>query len=172
MEGYIAQILLFAGNFAPRTWSYCDGSVLSIASNTALFSLLGTTYGGNGTTTFALPDLRGRVAVGAGSAPGRSDYQLGEVGGSEQITLTVNQMPAHTHTVNVPVSDLGGSTDDPTGNINAVTGTPGYSAPPGSGSYGGVTASVAGGSQPVDIRQPYLALNYVICMQGIFPSRN
>lgn len=175
MEGYIAQIMLFAGNFAPRNWSFCDGSTISIASNTALFSLLGTTYGGNGQTTFMLPDLRGRVAIGAGSGPGRSTYALGQAAGSETITLTVNQMPAHTHLVNVPTSDQAGSSDEPAGNVLGAVSSPIYAPvpnPPGAGHYGGVTASSAGSSQPIDIRQPYLALNYVICMYGIFPSRN
>ena len=169
--------MLFAGNFAPRNWAFCDGSTISIAQNTALFSLIGTTYGGNGQTTFQLPDLRGRVAIGAtnSAAPGRSNYSLGQAGGSETITLTANQMPAHTHTVNVPTTDAPGNTDDPNGNVLAFANASIYApvpTPPGPNHYGGVTVSSAGGNQPIDIRQPYLALNYVICTYGIFTSRN
>src|SRR6478672_10112699 len=97
-EPFLAEIIMFAGNFAPRGWAFCQGQILSIAQNTALFSLLGTTYGGNGQTTFALPDLRGRVPVGTGQGPGLSNYDLGQVSGSESVTLTVSQMPAHNHT--------------------------------------------------------------------------
>ena len=99
VEPYIAEIVLFGGNFAPRGWAFCDGSLLSIAQNTALFSLLGTTYGGNGQTTFALPDLRGRVAIHAGQGPGLTPRDLGESFGTEQVTLTVAQLPAHSHSV-------------------------------------------------------------------------
>src|SRR5215211_5950019 len=99
MEGYIAEIRLFAGNFAPRGWAFCYGQILSIAQNTALFSLLGTTYGGNGQTTFALPDFRSRVPVGAGTGPGLANISLGEVSGHETVTLLLNQMPVHTHPV-------------------------------------------------------------------------
>src|SRR6187551_745598 len=100
MDGYIAQILFFAGNFAPRNWAFCAGQLLSIASNTALFSLIGTTYGGNGTTTFALPDFRGRTAVGTGQGPGLANITLGEVAGAATTTLLVTQIPAHTHALN------------------------------------------------------------------------
>lgn len=176
MDGYIAQVMLFAGNFAPRNWAFCDGATISIAQNTALFSLIGTTYGGNGQTTFQLPDLRGRVAIGAtnSAAPGRSNYSLGQAGGSETITLTVNQMPAHNHVVNVPTSEQQATLDEANGSVlaNGATVYSGVPNPPGSSHYGGVTVSSAGGSQPIDIRQPYLALNYVICTYGIFPSRN
>src|SRR5690242_20983611 len=99
MEGTIAEIRMFAGNFAPRNWAFCASQILSIAQNTALFSLLGTTYGGNGQTTFALPDFRGRTPVGWGQGPGLSNYDLGQVGGTETSTLTVQTMPAHTHTL-------------------------------------------------------------------------
>jgi microcystin-dependent protein len=173
MEGTMATILLFAGNFAPRNWGFCDGSIIAIQSNTALFSLLGTTYGGNGTTTFALPDLRGRVAVGTGNGPGLSGYQLGQVGGSETVTLNVNNIPAHSHAVRVPTTDGAATSDDPNGNILALQGSSVYAAAnTATGSYGGVTDSLVGGSQPISILQPYLALNYVICMYGIYPSRN
>src|SRR5436853_7748499 len=98
-EPFIAEIVMFAGNFAPRGWAFCQGQILAIAQNTALFSLLGTTYGGNGQTTFALPDLRGRVPNSAGQGPGLQNFDLGEVGGVETVTLQVTEMPAHTHSV-------------------------------------------------------------------------
>jgi microcystin-dependent protein len=180
MEGYIAQILLFAGNFAPRNWAFCDGSIQGIAQNTALFSLLGTTYGGNGTTTFALPDLRGRVAVGAGNGPGLTPRTLGEVGGTETVTLTLGQLPAHTHpataTASVGVSNSNANSDDPDGSLLTTTGSTFYATGTPTGHLGGVSASatigIAGSNQPVSVQSPYLALNYVICMFGIFPSRN
>ena len=103
---FIGQITLFAGNFAPRGWAFCNGQLLSIAQNTALFSILGTTYGGNGQTTFALPDLRGRVPVHAGQGPGLSNYDLGQQGGAESVTLTTAQMPAHTHPANANASRI------------------------------------------------------------------
>jgi microcystin-dependent protein len=146
-EPFLAEIILFAGNFAPRGWAFCQGQILSIAQNTALFSLLGTTYGGNGTTTFALPDLRGRVPVGQGQGPGLSAYTLGEVSGSESRTLTVNQLASHTHVVNASNGSATGTR--PSGNVPS-----------------------GGGSQPFDTRQPYLVLNYIIALVGIFPSRN
>jgi microcystin-dependent protein len=180
MEGVIAQILLFAGNFAPRNWAYCNGATVQISQNTALFSLLGTTYGGNGTTTFLLPDLRGRVAIGAGQGPGLSPYSLGQAAGSETVTLTINNMPAHIHpataSVAVGVSSAGATAEDPDGALLTTTNAPFYATGAPSGHLGGVTASatvgIAGSNAPVSIMPPYLALNYVICMFGIFPSRN
>ena len=172
MEPTLAQVLLFAGNFEPSGWAYCDGRLMSIAQNSALFSLLGTMYGGDGVNTFALPDLRGRMAIGQGQGRGLSFHSLGEAAGHETTTLMSSQLPAHTHAVHIPVSDIGGTTDDPTGNINAVTGTAGYSAPPGSGSYGGVSVSTTGANQPIATMQPLLALNYIIATEGIYPSRN
>ena len=169
----MATIIMFAGNFAPRNWAYCQGQILSISSNTALFSLLGTTYGGNGTTTFGLPDLRGRVPVGTGQGPGLANVSLGEVAGTTSVTLTINNLPAHNHLVNVPTSDGNGTSDEPNGNILAVGSDTIYAAPSSAtGSYGGVTCGVTGGNQPLSIRTPYLGMNYVICLSGIFPSRN
>ncbi len=175
MEGTIAEIRMFAGNFAPRTWAFCQGQILSIAQNTALFSLLGTTYGGNGQTTFALPDLRGRVPVGTGQGPGLSNITLGEVAGEENHTLILTEMPQHNHAATAPAA----ATSD--------TETPASNKAPGPVSLGaGVsnafgtastnlarpTIGVAGGSQPHNNMQPYLGMNYIICLQGIFPSRN
>lgn len=177
MEGYIAEIRMFAGNFAPRNWAFCAGQIMPIAQNTALFSLLGTTYGGNGQTTFALPDLRGRVPVGTGQGPGLANVSLGEMAGSPTITLNVAQIPAHTHAMTA-------SADGPT--LNTASGNSLASQSRANGGTmpnayaSGATSPVAmasqtsasGGGQPVGIMQPYLGMNYVICLFGIFPSRN
>src|SRR6188508_951854 len=106
MEGMIGEVRMFAGNFAPKNWAFCQAQVIAIASNTALFSILGTTYGGNGTTTFGLPDLRGRVCIGPGQGPGLSNYALGEMAGTQNVTLMINEIPAHTHAANGTFSPL------------------------------------------------------------------
>jgi microcystin-dependent protein len=182
-EPFIGQIILFAGNFAPRGYALCQGQLLSIAQNTALFSILGTTYGGNGQTTFGLPDLRGRAPISQGQGPGLSSYDLGQVGGQETDTLTTNQMPAHTHTISataaVNASGRGGS-DDVADAVPATVsgGNPYASAPDGSTKMNAgmvtvaATAGPTGGSQPFSVLSPYLALNYCIALEGIFPSRN
>jgi microcystin-dependent protein len=173
MDGTIAQILLWAANFAPRNWAFCSGQILPIAQNTALFSLLGTTYGGNGQTTFALPDMRGRVAVGPGQGPGLSPIVLGQVSGTETTTLIVNQMPAHTHALNAStaVGDASVPTDALLANSGALDKE--YKAATAADTPMHVTAiGAAGGSQPFSIRNPYLGMNYIICLYGIFPSRN
>lgn len=179
MDPFIAQIIMFGGNFAPRGWAFCHGQLLSIAQNTALFSLLGTTFGGNGQTTFALPDLRGRTPIGAGQGPGLSNISLGQISGTETATLLATQMPQHIHTVTVnprAVSE-GGDTSDPTNAFPANSGAldreykaTGTFVNMGASAAG--TTSVAGGSQPFSIRNPYLGMNYIIALEGIFPSRN
>jgi microcystin-dependent protein len=172
-EAFIGSIMMFAGNFAPRGWAFCQGQLLPIAQNTALFSILGTTYGGNGQTTFALPDLRGRAPIGTGQGPGLTNVDLGQSAGSETVTLTVNQLPAHNHVVACDSTSAGGA--DPTnsfpGNPGSLSGAQLY------GSTAGATMAPAmiqpaGGSQPFSVRQPYLGINYIICLEGIFPSRN
>lgn len=178
MEGTIGEIRMFAGTFEPRTWAYCNNRILSIASNTALFSILGTTYGGNGQTTFALPDMRGRLVRGTGQGPGLSSVQLGQLSGSPTVTLNLTQMPAHNHPVSgtvVPQAASDGNlTTDPS---NRYLG-PGnfYTAPASTVNMApattNLTVGAAGGSQPFSIMPPYLGMNYVICMFGIFPSRN
>ncbi len=171
MEGTIAQIIMFAGNFAPRNWSFCHGQIISIAQNTALFSILGTTYGGNGQNTFALPDLRGRVPVGAGQGPGLPNVQLGQAAGVANQTLLVPHMPVHNHTLNA-FSEAGDS-GAPQGNRLANTGaTDREYRTTGTGVVMGTAIGNAGGGQPFSIMQPYLGMNYVICQSGIFPSRN
>ena len=177
MDPTMASIMIFAGNFAPLSWAYCNGALLSIAENTALFSLLGTTYGGDGQTTFALPDLRGRIPVGTGGGPGLSFVDLGEVSGSEAITLTLNNLPSHSHAMTAAVSVSSGANDgskNPAELLGSPTNAIYAPANAGSGQLGGVAVNigVAGGSQPFSILQPYLALNYIICTEGIYPSRN
>lgn len=181
MENFIGQIILFAGNFDIRGYASCNGQLLNIATNTALFSILGTTYGGNGQTTFALPDLRGRAPIGQGQGPGLSNRTLGESSGTETTTLTTNNMPAHTHTLNlsaqVNVSDLNASSDEPTNSFLTTTGNNFYASAGKAGqNLGGVSASgtaqPAGGGQPFNNMQPYLVLNYQIALEGIYPSRN
>ncbi|MBC7775608.1 MAG: phage tail protein [Phycisphaerae bacterium] len=174
MEGTIATIMLFAGNFAPKYWAYCSGQILPIAQNQALFSLLGTTYGGNGVTTFALPDLQGRVAVGSGQGSGRSNFVLGQKAGTQSVTLTVSNLAAHTHptTASLVATSTAPNTDEGPNNILAGTNMYGTGA---NGTLGGVTeqpTGMTGSNAPVNIQQPYLGMNYVICINGIFPSRN
>lgn len=170
-EPFIAIILMFGGNFNPRGWAFCQGQLLSIAQNTALFSLLGTTFGGNGQTTFALPDLRGRVPIGFGQGPGLPPYALGQLGGTETTTLTQAQMPAHNH--GIAGSSLAGNASLPTGAVPANSGAldKEYSTVLTS-SVAMNPTGIAGGSQPFAIRDPYLCLNFIIALEGIYPSRN
>lgn len=183
MEGYIGEIRMFAGNFAPKNWAFCQNQILSIASNTALFSILGTTYGGNGTITFALPDFRGRIPVGAGQGPGLSFYSLGQLGGTESYTIANSNFPAHTHPVSgsitMPGNAAAGNADAPQNNYPAtLAGTPMYSTVNnGSGLANmqmALTAAAAGSASPTPVNniQPVMGMNYIICQFGIFPSRN
>ena len=171
----MAQITLFAGNFAPRGWAFCQGQILSIAQNSALFALLGVTYGGNGQTTFALPDLRGRVPIQQGQGPGLSMRTLGESSGSENVTLTTLNMPAHTHTATATLrANSGAATDTlPNGNFLAEGNHYTNSANTQMNENAvAVTVGVTGGSQPISIMQPYLVINFIIALEGLFPSRN
>lgn len=173
----MAIIKLFAGNFAPRGYKFCHGQIVPIAQYTALFSLIGTTYGGNGQTTFALPDLRGRVAIGAEQGPTLSNYTLGQVSGTETVVISQSNMPAHTHTTNV--SNQEGSVAVPVaGNsLAAMVDTSvnkifSYSTAAPTVALNANTNSIVGASTPMSILQPYLAVHYIICFEGIFPSRN
>jgi microcystin-dependent protein len=169
-------IYMFAGNFAPRGYALCAGQILPISQNTALFSLLGTTYGGNGQTTFALPDLRGRSPIGAGQGPGLSNISLGEQAGTEAVTLLTTNMPAHNHTLGATTNSASGGT--PTNNVLADTGgsqgggTNTYAAGPANTTMAPSSIGAAGGNQPFANRNPYLGINYIIAINGIFPSRN
>ena len=177
MEGYMAQIIMFAGNFAPANWAFCQGQLMAISQNTALFALVGTIYGGDGQTTFGLPDFRGRIPVGSGSNF-LGNFTLGEMAGSPSATITISQMPAHNHpvtTASVKASNLTGTLTNPLNNAYGTTGSNFYASPANaSENLGGVTGStsVTGGSQPIDLNMPYLGINYIICLFGIFPSRN
>lgn len=169
---FIAEIRIVPLNFAPLGWAFCDGQVLPIAQNTALFSLLGTTYGGNGQTTFALPDLRGRVPLQQGQGPGLSDYVLGETGGAPTVSLLASELPAHTHTaqaagaagLNSPEAAAWGAAVGRTPPPMYASGQPDAPMLP-------TALAPAGGGQPHNNMSPYLALYFVIAVQGIYPSR-
>jgi microcystin-dependent protein len=172
---------MFAGNFAPKNWAFCQGQIINIASNTALFSILGTVYGGNGTTTFGLPDLRGRTIVGVGQGPGLSQYSLGQLGGSENQTLNSLSMPAHVHPVAVvaqnPASEEIANLSTAANSVYArdTAGLSPYAAGPNvnMGSLqGNIQMQPTGSSNPFSMLRPILGMNQVICMQGIYPARN
>ena len=172
-EPFIAEIRMFAGNFAPRGWAFCMGQIMSIAQNTALFSLLGTNYGGNGQTTFALPDLRGRVPVGTGQGPGLPSVDLGEKSGSPTHTLIITEMPAHNHPVSVPASqDVGTLYAPVNGSVPAASNQRSAQFAPSGTVQLSAVAGITGGSQPFSIMQPYLGLSFIIALEGIYPSRN
>lgn len=174
-QNYIGEVRLFGGNFAPYGWSFCDGSLLSIAQYQALYTLIGTTYGGDGTNTFALPDLRGRALIGQGQGPGLSNYVMGQPLGVENVTLTVAQMPGHPH-------PFLGTNSTSGGNANPGTTVGLGAAPTGDNIYDGAgtattlspsaAVTTIGGSTPHNNRQPYLAISYIIALEGIYPSQN
>ena len=176
MDGqFIAQIQQVAFNYAPKSWATCAGQLLAIQQNQALFSILGTTYGGNGVQTFALPDLRGRVALHWGAGPGLSTYVLGEQAGTQSVTMLPSNMPVHNHLILVSNTAPGASS--PNGTALAQGGplgsNTGFQYGPNSGAIMATGAlAPTGGSQPVSIMQPYTTLQYCIALQGIFPSRN
>ena len=171
-EAFIAEIRMFAGNFAPRDWALCDGQLLPISQHSALFSILGTMYGGDGRTTFALPDLRGRVAIHPGQGPGLSYYNQGAIGGSETNTLTTNQLPSHNHSVNAVTAT--GNQTSPTGNLVADSGLfdNEYSNANADTTLKSTMIENTGGGQPVNNIQPYGTVNYIIALYGTFPTRN
>lgn len=172
-DPYLGQIMCGAFNFAPKGWARLDGQILSISQNTALFVLLGTNFGGNGQTTFALPDMRGRVLIHDGSGPGLTSRVIGESAGAEQVTLNNAQLPAHTHTV-IPM----GSTADATlvSPAQAVPATKSrttlYAPGPGTVAMSSILTTTTGSNAPVPVMQPYLAINCFIAVQGVFPPRN
>jgi microcystin-dependent protein len=168
---FLGEIRIFGFNFAPRGWAFCNGQILAIAQNTALFALLGTTYGGNGQTTFALPDLRGRVPNHFGQGPGLSSYDLGEVSGSETVTLTPSTMPAHNHFIACSSDDA--TTADPSNAFPSAFTSKIYAASPTPGKLmNAAMVTQVGGNQPHNNLQPFLTLNFCIALEGIFPSRN
>jgi microcystin-dependent protein len=172
-EPFVAQINIFSFNFAPKGFAFCNGQILPISQNTALFSLLGTTYGGNGTSNFALPNFQSLVPVHAGQGAGLSQYTLGETGGVASVTLSAGQLPSHTHPVGC---ETGGGVDSP---ANAVWGSGGRGKPPAYSTTGAPTAvlsgaalSSTGGGQAHNNMSPYLVLSFCIALQGVFPARN
>jgi microcystin-dependent protein len=179
MEGTMAVVTTWAADFSPKNWAYCAGQLLSIAQNTALFSLLGTTYGGDGRVTFGLPDLRGRMPIGTGQLAGGENYVLGEVGGNANTTLLISNIPSHNHNGAVSVSMQcnpgDGATGEPNSNVpGTLTNAYSNSTPDitmAAPAYNGVI-SVSGASIPYNNQSPYNTLNYIICMYGVFPSRN
>lgn len=172
MDPFIGEIVMFGGNFAPRGWALCDGQLLAISQNTALFSILGTTYGGDGRTTFALPDLRGRAPMHAGNGPGLTDRKLGAKVGNEQTTLNITNMPSHSHSMTASTS--GPAQGDPSGGSLPTNGRgePNiYAAGAGTVAMGSSTTP-AGGNLPFSNIQPSLCVNYIIATVGVFPSRS
>ncbi|WP_292532025.1 phage tail protein [Methylocystis sp.] len=171
-EPFLGQLMVTAANFCPRGWAQADGQILAISQNTALFSLLGTTYGGNGQTTFALPDLRGRAPIHQGTGPGLSNYLEGQVGGRESFTLTINQMPPHNHGVQATnvTADKGGLQDRYL--AGGVGDDDTYHDGPPNRVMAADMIQPSGGVQLVSQRGPYLTLMWCIALEGIFPSRN
>jgi microcystin-dependent protein len=170
MNPFLGEIRIFSGNFAPRGWALCDGQLLSIQQYAALFSLLGTYYGGNGTSTFGLPDLRGRVTIHQGQGQGLSPYVVGQMAGGESVTLLQGQMPQHNHVVS---ANTGGNLATPANNYPGNEGTPIkiYSAAGGT-TMNPAVVGLTGGNQPHANIQPYLCVTFMIALVGIYPSRN
>ena len=172
-DPFVAEIRIFAGNFAPRGWATCDGQILPLSQNTALFSLLGTTYGGNGQSTFALPNLQGSAPLQQGQGNGLSLYDLGEITGTPSVTLLQTEIPSHNHQAQANAS--GGNQSSPTGNSWSTLGVtrsppPLYAASQNTQMNPGAL-SITGGGQPHNNMSPYLALTFIIALQGIFPAR-
>lgn len=169
-DPFIGEITMFGGNFAPRNWAFCDGQILSIAQNTALFSLLGTTYGGDGRTTFGLPDLRGRIPIHVGTGPGLSNRRWGEKSGQESVTLTTQQLPSHQHTQQGTDSEA--TSANPTDGLAAKAQNVTYHSLDSPVDMNAASSQGVGGGQPHTNMQPYLCVNFVIALFGVFPSRN
>jgi microcystin-dependent protein len=185
MDPFLGEIKMVGFNFAPNGWAICDGSLLAISQNTALFSLLGTTYGGDGIRTFALPDLRGRVPINAGTGLGLPTFVIGQSAGTENVSLLASNLPAHAHTIAPPVSNGNATTGSPVNGYPAlavtnITGgqrgetaaTNTYAAGATSGqTQAGYQSGATGNNLPVSVMQPYLVVNFIIALTGIFPSR-
>lgn len=168
-QPYVGEIRMFAGNFAPAGWFFCDGALLPISEYETLFQLIGTTYGGDGQSTFALPNLSSRIPIHQGTLSGGSTYVIGQTGGVEEVTLTTSQIPAHSHAM--VANGTVASSSIPDNNVYAATaGFDAYIAAPDGGTMPASTLGAAGGSQPHTNLQPFLCVNYIISMFGIFPS--
>jgi microcystin-dependent protein len=169
-DPFVAEIRIFPFNFAPRGWAFCDGQLLPLSQNTALFSLLGTTYGGNGKSNFALPDLQGRAPMHPGQGPGLSLYDLGETGGSDTVTLLESEMPNHSHPVRASLADATGRTL-PGEMVATGTGVALFGPEPPNVSLADSALPPAGGDQPHNNLMPYLTFYFCIALQGVFPPR-
>lgn len=169
-DPYVGEIRMFGGTYAPYGWSLCNGGLLAISEYSALFNLIGTTYGGNGVSTFAVPNLLGRMPIHAGQLHGGQTYILGELGGLEQVTLTTSQMPSHNHTLNASTDAANAAA--PTANVLATTpsGKPYIGNAPARGVMNSASVAQSGGSLPHDNMMPYLCVNFIISLFGIYPS--
>ncbi|MGM8363770.1 phage tail protein [Flavobacterium sp. ARAG 55.4] len=181
-EPFIGEVKIFGFNFAPKGYMLCAGQILSIAQNSALFSLLGTTYGGNGQTTFGLPDLQGRMPIGQGTGPGLPSHSMGEMAGTTSVTLLSSNLPAHIHTMNnvsvkIKASNANADESSPQDGFPGLASTSLYTSAAQPGVYTGGTqvtgtTDITGSNIPFSIMNPYLVMNYSIAIYGIFPSRN
>lgn len=169
-EPFVAEIKIFAGNFAPRGYAFCDGQLLQISQNTALFSLVGTTYGGDGRTTCGLPNLQGRAPMHPGRGPGLTPRTLGETGGVESVTLNQNQLGSHTHQLRA--LDGSPNSDHPESSVTAASGNPAFAQPLNLAAMAPETLGSTGGDQSHDNMQPFLVMNFIIALVGVYPSRS
>lgn len=170
MDPFVAEIRIFPFNFAPKGWAFCDGQILPLSQNTALFSLLGTTYGGDGKSNFALPNMQGNAPMHPGQGPGLSLHDLGETGGSDTVSLLESEIPSHSHAFTVSASDANSQTPD--GQLLAAgVGIGQYAAPGALTNLSDNAIAPAGGDQPHNNMQPYLTLNFCIALQGVYPPR-
>ena len=169
-EPFVGEIRMFAGNFAPRGWAFCDGQLLAVSQNDALFSLLGTLYGGDGRETFGLPDLRGRIPIHAGHGPGLSEHRIGQKGGTEKVNVTVNQLPSHTHPMQG--SEAGANQREPIGAAPSQSAGPVYSRRSTDTPMHVQDISTVGGSRSHTNIQPFLCIHFIIALVGIYPSRH
>jgi microcystin-dependent protein len=167
-EPFVGEIRMFGGNFAPANWMFCEGQLLSIAEYDTLFSLIGTTYGGDGVTTFALPDLRGRLPIHQGQGSGLGAYVIGQMGGTENVTLATNQIPSHNHTAQANTES--GTQSSPSNGIWANSGQAVYSANPATGAMNAALIGAAGGSQPHNNMMPFLCVSFIISLFGVWPQ--
>lgn len=172
VDPFVAEVRIFGFNFPPTGWAMCNGQILPLSQNTALFSLLGTTYGGNGLSTFALPDLQGSAPMHPGQGPGLSLHDLGEMGGAESVTLLNSEIPSHTHLVMVATGNPA-ETNSPEGAVLSTTNRAVFSAttPPAGNFMAPQAISISGGSLPHNNMQPYLTMNFCIALQGVYPPR-
>ncbi|MBL4672530.1 MAG: phage tail protein [Arenicella sp.] len=172
-EPFVGEIRMFAGNFAPRGWAFCDGQLLAVSQNDALFSLYGTIYGGDGRTTFGLPDMRGRIPLHQGTGPGLSSRRLGSKGGEEQVTITTNQLASHTHDFNANNNVAGADTAIPQGKlVGDPVGIEFYDQASQTGDLASTSIANTGGNRPHTNLMPTLCVNFIAALFGIYPSRN